>query len=185
MSRTRSNIERTATQRSRRRGAVTAIAAVTTFAIVPLVAMVNPGAPASAATRMPNATISPQGVTIAAGSSVDLVVRLSSAKPTNLSVALQGPRGVSGLIYCASSRDCTVSVSATGDAPEATELVNVVLRSGSLSRRIPIAVHVKRVDSTPPPPTTPLPTTDAPIPSQAPAFRTRHRFAPSRLTLAA
>jgi hypothetical protein len=141
---------------STRRRTVTAIAAITVFGLVPFAVVANPGTQASAATRVPAATISPRGVTVTAGSSVDLAVRLSSSKPANLRVTLTGqPSGVSGSLECSSSRDCTLQLVAAPSAPEATALVFVALRSGSSSRQTPIAVHVKPVATTPPPTTTP------------------------------
>jgi hypothetical protein len=156
--------------RRRRRRAVTAVAAAISFAIVPLVATVRSGAGASAATRLVNGAITPRGVTLTAGSSVDLSVRLSTARTANFGVSLFGqPSGVTSAFTCASARTCTLTLTAAASAPEATALVEVVLRTGTIARRVPIAVHVKPTSSVPPvtttstsPPTTTTTTTSVP-----------------------
>ncbi len=146
-----------------KRRVVTAVAAGMTFVFVPLVATLNSGMEASAATRVPTATISPQGVTLTAGSSVDLSVRLSAARPANFGVTLDGqPSGVTSTFQCASSRTCTLRLTAESSSSEKTALIAVVLRAGNFSRRIPIAVHVKPISSIPSVPTTTSPPTIAP-----------------------
>jgi hypothetical protein len=138
-----------------KRRVATAVAASLAFVLVPFVATLNSGTQASAATRVPTATVSPDGVTLTAGSSVDLSVRLSTARPANFGVSLDGqPSGVTSTFQCASARLCTLTLTAESSAPEKTALVAVVLRAGNFSRRIPIAVHVKPIVTTPPTPTT-------------------------------
>jgi hypothetical protein len=169
MSRTTTTTKQSATGPqpvARRRRTATALAVVTTFGLVPILALVNGGPSASAArSRIPNASLSPTGVSITAGSSVDLAIRLSSAKPSNLTASLKGqPTGVTGAMSCESARDCTLQLTAAASAPAATDLVYVMMRSGSLSRAIPIAVHVQPVTVSPPPTTAPptVPTTAQP-----------------------
>jgi hypothetical protein len=155
--------------RRRRRRAVTAAAVTVTFALLPLATTMNSGAKASAATRLPSAAISPQGVTLPAGSSVDLSIRLGSVRPANFGVSLVGqPAGVSSTFACDLARSCTLKLTADSSSPEATALVQVVFRTVGLSRQVPIAVHVKPVASVPPittaPPVTIAPTTSTSLP---------------------
>jgi hypothetical protein len=136
--------------RKRRRRAVSGLAAAITFALIPLVASVHSGAGVSAATRLVNGAISPRGVTLTAGSSVDLSLQLSTARPANFGVSLVGqPSGVTSTFACSSSRSCTLTLTAAASSPEATALVEVVMRTGTIARRVPIAVHVKPISSVP------------------------------------
>ncbi len=145
--------------RLRRRRWTVGLAGLSAIAVGVAGVLVNGGSPASAATSVPNATLSPQGVSVTAGSSVDIAVRLSSSRPSKLTGSLRGqPAGVTGTISCASSRDCVLQLVASPTAPEATNLTYLVLRNGSRLRLVPLAVHVES-RATPTPPTTPPSTT--------------------------
>ena len=146
--------------RLRRRRWTIGLAGLSAIAVGAAGVLVNGGSPASAATSVPNATLSPQGVSVTAGSSVDIAVRLSSSRPSKLTGSLRGqPAGVTGTISCASSRDCVLQIVASSTAPEATNLAYVVLRNGSRVRQIPLALHVTSRPTTPTPTTTPPSTT--------------------------
>ena len=156
----------------RRRRLTVGLAGMSAVAVAAAGILVNGGSLASAATSVPNATLSPQGVSVTAGSSVDIAVRLSSSRPSNLTGSLRGqPAGVTGTISCASSRDCVLQLAASPTAPEATNLTYLVLRDGSRLRLVPLAVHVES-RATPTQPTTPPSTTPPTVPPTTGVTRT-------------
>ncbi len=137
------------------------VPAAMAMALVPLATIVLPTSPASAASRVPVATASPRALSLNAGTSAEIAVRLSSNRPSNLRWSIDGrPSGVSAGVACSSARLCAVTVTADSSAPESTALVEIVLRSGSASRVIPFALHIAPL-ATPAPPVT-TPTTTAP-----------------------
>ncbi len=131
--------------------------AILAAGVIPSAAAGLTSSSASAATVLPSAQVAPNAVAIGAGTSAQLSVKFASAKPTNLRWTLEGrPDGVSARFECSTSRSCVVTLSASAAAQESTALLELVLRAGSSSRRIPVALHVEPV---PPAPATTTTTT--------------------------
>ena len=125
---------------------------------------------ASAATKMPSATVNPNSVTLSPGSSANLAVTLSSNRPTGFKWALQGrPTTVSASMTCPTLRSCVVVLRAAAQAGPWSGVMQLQLSSGSSVRSLPIALRITGLTTTPPPPTPP-PT--APASTVAPPNRT-------------
>lgn len=131
----------------------------------------TPSTPVTAATALPRVTVTPNAVSLAAGSSVDLTVSFAASRP-RVTWSLPGrPAGVSASFRCASLRTCSLSLSADQGSIDSITLLQLRLVAGSSSRTVPIALHVRA--ATPPtfPPTTVAPPT-LPTTTVAPVTRT-------------
>lgn len=155
--------------RQGRRSHLAAIAMVSILlGLVPIGLAATGSSPAQAAQRIPATTIAPRGITILAGSNATLSLAFASSRPSNVSFVVEAlPSGVSAELGCSAPWLCAVTLRAAQSAPEATSLVEIVLRSGSSNRRVPFALHVKPVAIAPPPTTTPTPVTVTTVPGTA------------------
>ncbi len=151
----------------RRRPRIAAMIVAPLLAVAPVGIALTGNSPAQAATRMPSATINPNAVALAAGSSTNLVVTLAGNRPARFAWALSGkPAGVSATLACPTLRSCVLSVRAEAQAATSTSLLELALSSGSSVRRLPIALHVQAaqtpvVTPTTVPATTPVTTSPA------------------------
>ena len=141
-----------------RRRTVAAMLSVT-FGLAPFGVVALISNPAQAATKVPVTEVSPRALALLAGSTANLAVRFSSARPSSLRWAVEGsPVGVSAGFTCTSSRVCQLTLRADPAAPEDTVLLEFVLRAGTSSRRIPLALHVEpgQIAAPPAPPVPPV-----------------------------
>jgi hypothetical protein len=138
--------------------------------IVCLAMATIPMRPSAAATAVPSISVSPRATNLVATTSVDLLIGLSGSRPASSRWSVEGtPAGVASSVRCPSSRSCVLTLRADADVLRTTSLVEVVLRSGQASRRVPFALHVDPIAFLTPPGT---PTPTVPVTTPPPATTT-------------
>jgi hypothetical protein len=155
---------RSGVRRVRRRSGAAAM--IVALGLAPVAAMSWHPSPVQAAVRVPVAQVTPNVAVMTAGSTADLTVQFASIRPAALTWSVNGrPAGVTATIRCTSTRVCVVTLQASASAPTSTALVEIILRSGSSTRLLPVALHIDALLPVTTVPITPVPTT---VPVTAP-----------------
>ena len=161
------------TKRRRSRAAVLVLAPL--LGLAPLGLGFGSASPAGAATRMPPVTVNPNAVNLAAGSTSNVVLTLGGNRPANFAWSLAGrPTGVSASLSCPTLRSCVLALKADNNVSDSVSLLRLVVRAGSSSRSLAIALHVRATTVVAPTTTVPsatTTTTSVPAPGASLALR--------------